>query len=97
MDEVLKFALCQRDERVRVHGAQEIDWGAFENAVERHRLSSGLNLLRDALTSGCSAIWGPVRGARAARRLTFEVSWRVAGAYTYTAGGWPGRMFYAAS
>ena len=97
MKSVLDFARGKRDELVRAHGVQGIDWKAFEGAIACHRLSGGLHLLKGTLNSACTAIWGPVRGPRAARRLTFEVSWRVAGAYTYTAGGWPGRMFYNAS
>jgi spore maturation protein CgeB len=41
-----------------------------------------------------SLFWGKQRGPRAARRLVFELSWRVFGSYTYRAVGWPGRMFY---
>jgi hypothetical protein len=33
----------------------------------------------------------------AARRFVFELSWRFAGARTYSASGWAGRMFYRES
>lgn len=97
MRELLQFA--QARPRVAPGPPQDrrIDWQAFERAEDRHRMSPGLNCLRTLLTSGCSRIWGPDRGPRAARRLAFELSWRIAGDQTYTAAGWPGRMFYSVS
>jgi len=61
---------------------------------ERHRRTPGLSALRAALIAPCRLAWGPVRGPRAARRAAFEVGWRIAGRHTYSAAGWPGRMFY---
>lgn len=40
-------------------------------------------------------LFGKVRGPRCARRLCFEISWRVAGSRTFRARGLVGRMFYA--
>lgn len=54
-------------------------------------------LVRAALTAITLAIWGPRRGPRAARRLVYEISWRMVGARTFSARGWPGRMFYKES
>ncbi|MEQ1796223.1 MAG: glycosyltransferase [Nitrospira sp.] len=74
-----------------------IDWPEFEAVARRHRFGSALKLLR-ALTVACaSLLWGNQRGSRAARRMVFELSWRLFGAHTYTAAGWPGRMFYKES
>jgi spore maturation protein CgeB len=98
--EVLDFALRQREEYNRLRGAPptgQIDWSKFARAAEGHRMDRKLSLFRRALVAGCSTIWGPKRGQRAARRLVFELSWRLAGARTYSASGWPGRMFYGAS
>lgn len=50
-----------------------------------------------ALVSGvilASQFWEPQRAPRAARRIMFELSWRLFGSHTYSAAGWPGRMFY---
>ena len=66
----------------------------FEDLVARHRLSSGLRVLRRGLVWLGVVLWGRQRGPRAARRLLFELSWRVARRHTYTAAGWPGRLFY---
>jgi spore maturation protein CgeB len=74
-----------------------IDWSVFENATRRHRLGSVLRMLRAGLVFIASTLWGARRGPRAARRLTFEISWRLRGAWTYTAAGWPGRLFYRES
>jgi len=74
-----------------------IDWPEFEAAARRHRFGPTLKLLR-ALTIACASLfWGRQRGPRAARRMVFELSWRLVGAHTYTAAGWPGRMFYRES
>jgi spore maturation protein CgeB len=49
------------------------------------------------LSAMCTVLWGRARGPRAARRLVFEASWRVAGRRTYSAAGIPGRFFYRSS
>jgi spore maturation protein CgeB len=50
-------------------------------------------LIRWILVWGCSRIWGRERGLRAARRIVFELSWRLAGETTFSQSGWPARMF----
>ena len=76
---------------------QSLDWPTFEQIVRRHRMGLWLTLLRILSVSCARLIWGKGRGARAARRLAFEWSWRLRGAWTYGAAGWPGRMFYKES
>jgi len=78
-------------------GKREVDWTAFESHARAHTAGPGLRLLRALLAVPCVLIWGKVRGPRAARRALFEISWRVAGRHTYTAAGWPGRLFYRES
>jgi spore maturation protein CgeB len=100
LTEVLDFGLRQREThflRRGVLAAGRIDWNRFEESAERHRISRKLQVLRHLLVATCSVAWGPVRGPRAARRLVFELSWRLASANTYSAAGWPGRMFYRES
>ena len=74
-----------------------VDWTEFESAVRQHTLGPALQILRSVIVSVASLFWGRQRGARAARRFVFELSWRLAGAHTYSAAGWPGRMFYKES
>ncbi|MFA7279988.1 MAG: glycosyltransferase [Sterolibacterium sp.] len=76
---------------------QSTDWPAFERLIERHRPGWWLRLLKILLTGPCMLIWGRQRGPRAARRLLFELNWRIAGSHTYSAGGWPGRLFFRES
>ncbi|MBI3526319.1 MAG: glycosyltransferase [Betaproteobacteria bacterium] len=76
---------------------REMDWPAFEKLVEAHRIGVLLGILKRLLVWGGTLIWGRQRGPRAARRLLFELSWRIAGRRTYGAGGWPGRLFYRES
>jgi len=74
-----------------------IDWAAFEAATRRHSLGPVLSLLKAALVFCACLVWGRQRGPRAARRVAFEISWRLCGARTYSSAGWPGRMFYKES
>lgn len=66
----------------------------FEDVSGCHRAGAFLLLLRWLLTSVFAPFFGKRRGARAARRLVYEVSWRLVGRRTYTAAGLPGRLFY---
>jgi spore maturation protein CgeB len=69
----------------------------FQKLTWRHRQHAGLRLLRRMLTIPCVLVWGKKRGPRAARRILFELSWRLCGETTYSARGWPGRIFYKES
>lgn len=53
--------------------------------------------LRKMLLGIARLIFGPTRGPRAARRLTYEIYWRIYGERTYRAAGLPGRLFYKES
>jgi spore maturation protein CgeB len=66
---------------------------SFAQVLETHRLTPSLRILRAVLTSAGKVFFGPKRGPRAARRLVFELSWRLAGRHAFTAAGWPGRLF----
>ncbi|SPE21302.1 conserved hypothetical protein [Burkholderiales bacterium] len=72
-------------------------WKDFEQVAALHAIGPGLRLARRLLMLPMQAVWGPARGARAARRMLFELSWRFAGERTYGAAGLPGRLFYAQS
>lgn len=83
--------------RVEPRVRQPIDWPEFDTVACRHSLGLGLRVLRAMLLFFARLVWGRRRGPRAARRLAFELSWRMCGAHTYSAAGWPGRMFYKES
>jgi len=89
---LLDVALAKRHAQEGSHSG--IDFPAFERIASRHRIGVLLKLLRGVLLLPCQLIWGRQRGARAARRFLFELSWRLAGDKTYRAGGWAGRLFY---
>lgn len=74
-----------------------INWRRFERATGRNMMRPREQQFREALAKFCSVAWGPVRGPRAARRLLFELSWRILGEETYTASSIPGRLFYKES
>lgn len=63
----------------------------------RHRAGAFSRFLRCALAAPLSLAFGAARGPRAARRLVYELSWRLAGEATYRAAGWPGRLFFRES
>jgi len=69
----------------------------FESFAKQHAVTFPLKLFRSILLLPCQLIWGKQRGARAARRLLFEVSWRLSGDKTYRASSWVGRLFYLES
>ena len=77
--------------------ACKIDFSAFEALVLNHNIGWPLKMCRLCLLGVCVAVFGGRRGPRAARRLLFEISWRLAGASTYGAAGLPGRLFYKES
>ena len=90
-------------ERLRSIGAERharpwtLSVAALDDAVTRYRRKGRAGWLRAALVAPLSLVFGRQRGARAARRLVYELSWRLGGAATYGAGGLPGRLFYAES
>lgn len=86
--ELLNFASSTSRQRPRAMPAL-----TFEEAVARHRQMLFLRFLRDVLKRIGILALGKHRGARAARRLVYELSWRLARRHTFTAKGWPGRMF----
>jgi spore maturation protein CgeB len=87
----------QRVARLRASASSTDVLPAFENIASSHHLTPALRLLRWLLLLPCIAVWGRQRGPRAARRILFELSWRFAGATTYSARGWPGRLFFRES
>jgi spore maturation protein CgeB len=99
---LLYAANSLRKDRVRVENkeaARDPDRGfeEFTKLALRHKPNFGLRLLRSLLTIPCVLVWGKKRGPRAARRILFELSWRLFGQATYKAAGWPGRIFYKES
>ena len=66
---------------------------AFQEIKQRHCLTRSMEIARCGLVHPAMWIWGKRRGVRAARRLTYEISWRILREGTYTAAGLPGRLF----
>jgi spore maturation protein CgeB len=66
---------------------------SFDNALVEHRMTSSLNLFKDLIFSICFLIFGREKAACAARKLIFELSWRLFGQKTFTSAGLPGRLF----
>lgn len=83
--------------RTRRERAWSLSLSDLDDAVAQHRKGSLLGPLRSVMTRVLGLIFGSERGKRAARRLVFEISWRVCGASTYSARGLPGRLFYRES
>jgi spore maturation protein CgeB len=89
--------LRELTQRVPRRDRTSIQWAAFETAARGHRSRLTLRMIRFLMVFVACLVWGKHRGPRAARRLAFELSWRLRGAWTYSAAGWPGRMFYRES
>jgi spore maturation protein CgeB len=90
-------------ERLRCAGVKRVaqPWtlsvGLIAEAVEKHRHTGLVRWLRFLPVALFSIMFGKVRGPRAARRLAYELSWRLCGPTTYSARGLPGRLFYTES
>ncbi len=74
-----------------------IDFSEFSAAAKIHETGWLLRAFRSCLLAPCVILFGRRRGPRAARRLLFEISWRLGGRRTYSAAGLPGRLFYRES
>jgi len=92
---LIEQALANR--QLRPDPSPGVDFDAFERIAQLHRPHLLLYLLKYLLLLPCVIIWGKHRGPRAARRFLFEFSWRYLGKKTYSATGWPGRIFYKES
>lgn len=88
--EVLEFARQQRAEN---NQRSITTVTSFAEACERHRLNVPLRMFRWLLLGATQLIWGRTRGRRAARRVAFEMSWRLTGGRTFAASSIPGRLF----
>lgn len=90
---VLNAAVAVQDRKI----SKDVDMEKFAAIARSHQPGPILMGLRKLLLLPCVLLWGEVRGPRAARRALFELSWRLVGRKTYTATGWPGRLFYRES
>jgi spore maturation protein CgeB len=82
---------------VRRAGKRTVDQVGFDRLANMHRPTKRSIQLRRALVVPCNLVWGRSRGPRAARRILFELYWRLCGKKTYSAYGLPGRLFYRES
>ena len=78
-------------------GVSHLDIAQLSSYVRKHRITWWLMPFKWVLLLSCGLVWGRVRGPRAARRIMFELSWRVFGAQTYKSTSFPGRLFYKES
>lgn len=74
-----------------------IYFSEFSAAAKIHETGWLMQAFRSCLLVPCVILFGRQRGPRAARRLLFEISWRLGGRRTYSAAGLPGRLFYRES
>lgn len=87
---LLDLALERRSQLQAPHSISPVSMNA---AYRAHELTLLPRLFRRVLVRFCQIIWGKERGLKAARRLTFEISYRLVGARTFTAKGIPGKLF----
>ncbi len=91
MNKLLYFAINSRDEWLKNNA--KITQPSFELVLAKHSLNTTLKLFRTLLILVCTLTCGQKRSFRAARRLLFEVGWRLSGKNNFTASGLPGRLF----
>lgn len=83
------------EERMQV--PWKLDAAMLAPFVVRHRNNRMIRPLRTVLEKPAQAVLGRHHGSRAARRILFELSWRMLGERTFEAGGLPGRLFFRES
>lgn len=66
----------------------------FERTIQEHKTTIALSLFKKTLLLIGKIIFKKEKGKRFARRVAYELSWRIFGSTTYTAKGIVGRMFY---
>ena len=92
MCELVEFAReCAPEDRCvdPNRAKQNITW-----ALTRYRRhAAAIRLTGELLSGSLRKLWGEEKGRRIARRMLFELSWRLSGARTYSAAGLPGRLF----
>ncbi len=91
MQEVVRFAIVSRDRWIEEN--PPVNNISIAHSVSKHQLTPTLTSSRAALLFICSLIFGKQRSTISARRISFELSWRILGQKTYLAAGWVGRMF----
>lgn len=81
----------------RTRQSWQIDRAEMQSLVDLHRRTGTIRPLRVAVGALTSLLLGQEKGARGARRIVFEASWRLAGERTFGAAGLPGRLFFRES
>lgn len=94
-EELIKKAIDKK--RYKSPLESKINMEKFEEISSAHKVNIFQVFIKIILLVPCVLIWGKKRGPRAARRLIFEISWRVLGKKTYSVIGLPGRLFYKVS
>ncbi len=65
----------------------------FQEALKRHELSVADRILKVLIKQPFTLVFGKKRGVRAARKVMYEISWRILGEKTFSAAGLPGKCF----
>ena len=86
------YEIIEHAEQLKKRDRQIVD---FEQIVLEHQKSIILGVFKSILIFIGSLIYGKEKGRRLARRVVFEISWRVFKENTFKAKGIVGRMFYA--
>ena len=81
----------------RAHQSWGIDRAEMQSLVDLHRRIAAIKPLGLAVNAMTRLLLGQEKGARGARRIVFEASWRLAGERTFGAAGLPGRLFFRES
>jgi spore maturation protein CgeB len=88
---------CVRRDELDIDTRCQFDASWFSRLSAMHETGRTLRIARKILVGLLEIFWGRRRGARAARRFIYELSWRLSPERTYTSASIPGRMFYRES
>jgi spore maturation protein CgeB len=94
-ESIIKYSLKKNNSRKS--SEQSINFQEFAILEKQHQINTSLKLFKFLINTPCILFFGEVRGPRAARRIVYELSWRIFGVKIYSSSGWPGRLYYNAS
>lgn len=91
LQEIVEFALASHNKNKHEEIIGTII--STEDLLKQHTASLPIKFTRKGLVFLCRMVFGSEKSIISARRIAFEISWRVFGYQTFTSKGWVGRMF----
>jgi spore maturation protein CgeB len=98
VEDILNFAIQSKatfetkEKIVEAENKEKIE-ADFQKICESAKMTKSMLVVKNLLLKLCISIWGCKKGSRAARRIVYEISIKMAGRKTFTSSSFPARMF----